>query len=302
MKVSIVTVSFNSAGTIEETIRSVLGQEGVELEYIVVDGASRDGTAQIIERYAERLTWWVSEPDCGQVDALNKGFAHATGEVLGFLNADDVLMPGTLKAVCERFAQEPAADVVYGGVEWIDMEGQPRGSHFGRISSLDEILDIFKVWWGERQWVQPEVFFRRTLKERVGVFDERYHLAFDYDFWVRCFLAGAKVARLPQPLVRFRRHAAQKSTDYQRAVNEIMAIAGEHLAGNPPIGGRRCRELRAQLDYTLYQSIPIERRPGFAAALIRNPSWLLSADVRARIRGAFSRRRPGSAPSAATER
>ncbi|MGB8167987.1 MAG: glycosyltransferase, partial [Chthoniobacteraceae bacterium] len=107
MKVSIVTVSFNSARTIEETIQSVLSQEGIEIEYIIVDGASRDGTAEIIRRYEKKLAWWVSEPDRGQVDALNKGFAHATGEVLGFLNADDVMLPGALKQACARFTKEP---------------------------------------------------------------------------------------------------------------------------------------------------------------------------------------------------
>lgn len=297
MKVSIVTVSFNSARTIEETIRSVLAQEGIELEYLVIDGASEDGTAEIIQKYADRLAWSVSQPDRGQVDALNKGFARATGDVLGFLNADDVLLPGALQQVCARFAEEPAADLVYGGVEWMDMDGRPTGSHFGRISSLEDILDIFNVWWGERQWVQPEVFFRRTLKERVGVFDERYHLAFDYDFWVRCFLAGAKVSRLDSPLVRFRRHAAQKSADFQRAVAEITNSMSGHLATNPPIGCWKVRELRARLDYTRYQNAPSSARPSFPAALIRNPGWLLSPDVRERLLVSLRPRPARSAPS-----
>lgn len=283
MKVSIVTVSFNSARTIEETIQSVLSQEGVEVEYIVVDGASRDGTKEIIEKYAGRLAWWESEPDRGQVDALNKGFTRATGEILGFLNADDVLMPGALREVCERFAEVPQADLVYGGIDWIDMEGQPLGSHFGRISNLEDILDIFRVWWGERQWVQPEVFYRRALKDRVGTFDERYHLAFDYDFWVRCFLKGASVTRVERPLVRFRRHAAQKSADFQGAVNEIMTSADEHLAAGAPIGDGKRRELRARISYARYQALPVEKRGSFAAALLRNPQWLWSPDVRRRL-------------------
>ncbi|HYR58738.1 MAG TPA: glycosyltransferase family 2 protein [Chthoniobacteraceae bacterium] len=292
MKVSLVTVSFNAAPTIEETIRSVLGQQGVELEYIVVDGASGDGTAEIIRRYGPRLAWWVSEPDRGQADALNKAFARATGDVLGFLNADDLLMPGSLHAVCERFAAEPDAEIVYGGVEWIDFEGNALGSHLGDISNLDDILDIYRVWWGERQWVQPEVFFRRTLKQRVGNFDERYHLAFDYDFWVRCFLAGAKVARLPSPLVRFRRHAGQKSNERERAANEIRAILGGHLAARAPIGAWRRLTLGAQLSYDTYQASPASLRPPFASALVRHPSWLLSAAVRQRLLASAFHRAP----------
>jgi glycosyltransferase involved in cell wall biosynthesis len=290
MKVSLVTVSYNSAATIEETIQSVLDQEGVDLEYIVVDAASKDGTPEIIRRYADRLAWWVSEPDRGQVDALNKGFAHATGEVLGFLNADDVMLPGTLKTVCERLVAAPDTEIVYGGIEWIDFDGHTTGSHLGDISSLDDALDIFRVWWGERQWVQPEVFFRRSLKERVGNFDERYHLAFDFDFWVRCFLAEAKVIRVPTSFVRFRRHAGQKSNAFERATNEIRSIVREHLGAKSSVGFWRRAELTAELDYDIYQSSPAETRPSFAAALASHPGWLLSPAVRNRLFASAFRR------------
>ncbi len=283
MKVSLITVCFNSAATIEETLRSVLTQEGGEVEYIVVDGGSTDGTVEIIQKYAPRLAWWVSERDRGQVEALNKGFARATGDVFGFLNADDVLLPGALRAICGRFAAEQDKEIAYGGVEWIDFAGNPLGSHHGRISSLYEILDIFAVWWGGRQWVQPEVFFRRSLKERVGNFDERYHLAFDYDFWVRCFLAGVQVASLSAPLVRFRRHAGQKSNAVEPANDEIRAIVREHLAAKPPIGAWRRAVLGAQLRYDLYQSSAVDHRPPFAAALARDPAWLLAPAVRQRL-------------------
>ena len=289
MKVSIVTACRNAAATVEETLRSVLGQTGVELEYLVLDGASTDGTTEIIRRFEPQLAHFGSAPDRGQTDALNQGFARATGDILGFLNADDVMLPGTLQAVCERFAAAPACEIVYGGIEWIDFAGQSLGFHHGEIESLDDILDIFRVWWGKKQWVQPEVFFRRALKDRVGPFDERYHLAFDYDFWVRCFLAGARVARLPAPLVQFRRHAAQKSNDHERANEELRAIVHEHLAANPPIGGWKRAVLDAQLRYDTYQNSRADRRPSFGAALLRNPAWMLSPAVRQRIRVAVFR-------------
>lgn len=293
MKVSIVTASFNAARTIEETICSVLSQQDVDLEYIVIDGGSCDGTAEIIRRHEARLAWWVSEPDQGQTDALNRGFARATGDVLGFLNADDVLLPGSLRAVCERFAEEPAAEIVHGGIEWIDIDGRPEGTHFGDISNLDDVLDIYRVWWRERQWIQPEVFFRRSLWQRVGAFDTRYHLAFDYDFWVRCFLAGAKVAELRRPLVKFRRHAGQKSADTEAAGREIRTILGRHLAARPPIGAWRRLTLGAQLSYDLYQSSLPDSRPSFAAALVHHPQWLLTTNVRQRLRESlFHHRHP----------
>ena len=287
MKVSIVTACRNAAATVEETLRSVLGQTGVELEYLVLDGASTDGTTEIIRRCEPQLAHFSSAPDRGQTDALNQGFARATGDILGFLNADDVMLPGTLQTVCERFAAAPACEIVYGGVEWIDFAGQSLGFHHGEIESLDDILDIFRVWWGKKQWVQPEVFFRRALLDRVGPFDERYHLAFDYDFWVRCFLAGARVARLPAPLIRFRRHAAQKSTQYELAAAEVRAILGEHLAARPPIGAWRRRVLGAQLSYDCYQSSQEAQRLPFAAALLRNPGWLFSPALRERLGASY---------------
>ena len=293
MKISIITPCYNAAATIEETIRSVLDQEGVDLEYIVADGGSNDGTADIIRRYEARLAWWVSESDRGQVDAINKGFTHATGDVLGFLNGDDVLAPGALKAVCETFAARPNVEIVQGAVEWIDFDGRPLGTHLGDMDCLEDALNVFKVWWGNRQWVQPEVFYRRALKEQVGAFDERYHLAFDYDFWVRCFRAGARVERLSETLVRFRRHAAQKSVDATRANDEIRTILAENLADRPEIGARTRWWLRAELSYDIYQSRKCTGsapRPSFALALLRHPSWLLSEPVRRRLAEFFGRR------------
>ena len=293
MKISIVTPCYNSVATIGATIRSVLDQEGVDLEYIVADGGSSDGTAEIIRRYESRLAWWVSERDRGQVDALNKGFTRTTGDVLGFLNGDDVLAPGALKTVCAAFSANPNAEIVYGGVEWIDFEGRPLGTHLGNMNSLEDALDIFRVWWANRQWVQPEVFYRRSLKDRVGVFDERYHLAFDYDFWVRCFRAGAHAARLPETLVRFRRHDAQKSVDATRANDEIRAILAEHLADRPEISSWTRRRLRAELGYDLYRSGKTAgngTRASFGTALLRHPSWLLCAPVRTRLAAYLARK------------
>jgi glycosyltransferase involved in cell wall biosynthesis len=287
MKVSIVTASYNSAATIEETICSVLDQNGVDVEYLIADGASRDGTADIIRRYDSRLAWWVSEPDGGQVHAINKAFSHATGDVLGFLNADDALTPGALEKVVAEFAANPRSEIVSGAIEWIDIEGRTLGTHYGEIATLEDILDIYGVWWGGRQWVQPEVFFRRELKERVGAFDVRYHLAFDYDFWVRCFCAGARVTRIPERLARFRRHGAQKSLDTERACDEIRAILSEHLASRPKIGAWTLHRLRAELDYDIYKSGKCSPASGsrvpFALAIVQNPKWLLCARVRQRL-------------------
>jgi len=274
VKISLVTPCFQAARFIRETIESVLAQQGAEVEYGIADGASSDGTVEIIRPYEARLAWWFSEPDRGQTDALNKAFARTTGDVLSFLNADDVLLPGALACVAAAFQENPALDIVYGGVEWIDAEGRPRGVHAGAIASLGEVLDVQRVWWAGRQWVQPEVFFRRSLWERVGLFDTRYDLAFDYDFWVRCFLAGARVRQLPQRLVRFRLHDAQKSSASRQAADEIRDIVERALATNPPIAPTLRRRIAAELSYDRYQSSDAASRPAFARALLSHPEWL----------------------------
>jgi glycosyltransferase involved in cell wall biosynthesis len=290
MKISLVTPCFRAARFIRETIESVLSQEGVELEYGVVDGASTDGTVDIIRSYEARLAWWLSEKDRGQTDALNKGLPRTTGEILGFINADDVLLPGALSAVAAAFAEDPTLDLVYGEVEWIDAEGRPQGHHAGDISTLGEVLDLQRVWWASRQWVQPEVFFRRRLWERVGEFDTRYNLAFDFDYWVRCFLAEARVKRLPRPLVQFRLHEAQKSSASRRAADEIRDIVGRALAANPPIDAALRNRIAAELSYDLYQSSDPETRPPFLRTLLRHPGWLVhSAAARDRAKRACIR-------------
>lgn len=290
MKISLVTPCYQASRFIRETIDSVLSQDGVEIEYGIADGASTDGTVEIIRSYESRLSWWLSERDAGQTDALNKALARTSGDILGFLNADDVLQPGALGAVAAAFAADPTIDIVYGGVEWIDAESRRTGTHAGEISTLGEVLDLQRVWWAGRQWVQPEVFFRRSLWQRVGAFDTRYHLAFDFDFWVRCFLAGARVKRLPQSLVRFRLHADQKSSASRRAADEIRTIIGRALDQNPPIPAELRKRIAAELSYDLYQSSDERTRPTFVQALAQHPEWLWRCPaVRNRLKSACVR-------------
>ena len=291
--IGIVTPSFNSAATIEETILSVLSQEDVELEYVIMDGGSTDGTVEIIKKYASRLAWWVSERDGGQVAALNRAFPKMTADVLGFLNADDVLLPGALKTIAQTFTDRPKADIVHGGIEWIDFEGNPLGSHLGRIESLEDVLDVIHVWWADRQWVQPEVFFRRELKERIGEFTERCDLTFDYEFWVRCFREGARVVRIEAPVAKYRKHAGQKSNDSKRANEQLREIALRNLDDAPGIGWWRSRKLSASLTYDLYQTPKPNasfRNPPFLTALLSHPEWLLCKNVRERLSSHFQRR------------
>ncbi len=279
---------FNGERCLAETLAS-LNANGANVRWWLQDGASADHTVEIAEKFARPGDTVVSEPDGGQAEALNRAFRKMDGDIVGFLNADDLLLPHTARTLLDFFAAHPGVDLVYGEVEWIDEHGAVTGHHAGRMDSLAEALDIYGVWWAERQWVQPEVFFRRTLWEKAGGFDTRWNLAFDYDFWVRGFRAGARVARLAQPLTRFRKHAAQKSSAAGPAADEIRAIVRHHLDTGAALPPPRRWALEAQLAYDLYQGGPSATRPSFPATLLRHPAWLLAPPVRARVQAACAR-------------
>jgi glycosyltransferase involved in cell wall biosynthesis len=277
--------TFNCAHYLPHTLESLAAQ-GDAVSWWLQDGASKDGTADIARKFARPGDTVVSEEDRGQSDALNRAFARMGGEIIGYINGDDCLTEGAAEAVLETFARNPEVDLVYGQVEWIDAGGAQTGDHKGNISSLEELLDLYTVWFGARQWVQPEVFFRRSLWEKAGPFSLDYDLAFDYAFWVQCMMAGARLLRVPKPLARFRVHDQQKSANATKAASEMRDIVQKALAQSPPISGRVRDRITAQIDYDLYQLAP-QPKPSFANALIRNPSWLRSPAVRARLRDSF---------------
>ena len=273
---------FNAERYLAATLQS-LNAQGEFARWWLQDGGSRDATMEIAGRYTRSGDQSSSESDRGQADALNKAFSRMGGSIIGFLNGDDTLKPGTAERVLQFFRENPSVDLLYGSVEWIDASGDVTGMHCGRIDSLAEVLDIYNVWWKGRQWVQPEVFFRRSLLEKAGGFDTRLHLAFDYDFWVRCLMVGARVAHAPGVVAQFRLHPDQKSSETQRAADEIRTTVLRHLAG-APIGGWRKTQIRAALSYDLYQlgrgaESGTLRKP-FLSELLRHPTWWLATAVR----------------------
>lgn len=202
--VSIITPSFNQAPFLEETIRSVLEQDYPHIEYIIIDGGSTDGSVEIIQRYADRLAYWVSEPDQGQTDAINKGFARASGQVLAWLNSDDTYQPG---AVCEAVAflqEHPEIAMVYADANLIDGQGQVLGRFPARQTNLRGMLR------GSVHIPQQTTFFWAHLWQMVGPLDPTFYFAMDYDLWVRL----AKIAPLvytPRLWANFRLHSQGKS-------------------------------------------------------------------------------------------
>lgn len=292
--VTLAIPNFNGARFLERTLES-LERNRPFVRWWLQDSCSTDGSVRIAERYATPADRIVVERDGGQTDALNRALAQMGGEVIGFLNSDDLMGDGAAEAVLAAFEEDPALDLVYGNVDWIDEHGRHTGSHSGDISSLAEILDIYRVWWNHKQWVQPEVFWRRRVWDRVGPIDQQYDLGFDYDYWVRCFRAGVKVKKIPRVLAKFRKHSQQKSVRSREAAEEIRHILSKTLAANPPIGAGAVRVLKARLGYDRYQSEPAGRK-SLARMLAEHPSWIMLPEIHQRVLASVKSRLPFRQP------
>jgi glycosyltransferase involved in cell wall biosynthesis len=216
--ISIVTPSFNEGPFIAETLDSVVGQDYKNIEYIVIDGASTDRSVEIIGRYAERLSYWESTPDRGQSHAINKGFEHAHGPILTWLNAGDYYLPGALASVADCFRAHPEADLVYGNFVYVDRRGGVvRRRNVFRHLSYDTLL--FHDYLG-----QPAVFFRRSLLDKVGPVDEGLHYHMDWDLFLRMWKVCTPV-HLPRFLAAYRLQHDAKSN----AEDTLEYTQGSHL-------------------------------------------------------------------------
>jgi len=204
--VSIVTPSYNKGLFIEETILSVKNQTYPHIEHIVVDGGSTDETLDILRKYSNSLVW-ISEPDEGQSDAINKGWRMSRGEILAYLNADDTYMPWAVETAVSFLVQHPDVAMVYGDCNVVDENGEVTQRFQGEEFDLKKLLctDIVP---------QPTAFFRREVVEKVGYLDPDLHLAMDYDLWVRIGLKF-KMQSLHQCLASFRLYPGTKSMSYR---------------------------------------------------------------------------------------
>jgi glycosyltransferase involved in cell wall biosynthesis len=203
--IAIVTPSYNQAAFLPRTVESVLQQNYPRLEYVVQDGDSTDGTGAVLYRYLRRLTHCESRPDRGQAEAINLGFGHTTGEIMAYLNSDDLLLPGALAAVAGCFAAHPEVDVVYGHRIIIDDHDREVGRWVLPPHDGQALLWLDYV-------PQETLFWRRRLWEQVGGrLDEDLQFALDWDLLIRFQQAGARFVRLPRFLAAFRVHPAQKT-------------------------------------------------------------------------------------------
>jgi len=223
-RLTIVTPSYNQAEFLEETLRSVLLQNYPNLEYIVMDGGSKDGSVDIIRKYEKHLAYWTSEKDGGASDAIARGFQRATGSIMAYLNSDDPYLPGAFNAVVRVFQQRPQCGFVFGNTYWTDPNGhvlaERRQTPFWPASYL----------YGGADMQQPSTFWKRELYLKAGGMDPTFTFAFDTDLFCRFIARGADFRHLKRFLSCYRIHPESKSsTLMDRRTQELARIRAVHL-------------------------------------------------------------------------
>jgi glycosyltransferase involved in cell wall biosynthesis len=229
MKFSIITPSYNQGEFIERTIDSVLSQRDVTFDYLVVDGASTDNTAEILRRSTARdaRMQWISEPDRGQAHAVNKGIKRTTGDIIGWLNSDDVYYPGALRAVANAFETHPGASVVYGNGDHIFTDDTSIEEYPVEDWSLETLMDTCFI-------CQPAAFFRRAAIKKFGPLNERLQYCMDYELWLRFAQGGAIFLRTDKKLAGSRLYAQNKTLAFAQAVHREINDMTKEKFGRVP--------------------------------------------------------------------
>ena len=267
----IVTPSLNAAEFIGAAIRSVLEQDYLRVEYIVVDGGSTDGTLEIIRGFGDRLRL-ASEPGMGQAAAINRGWALAKGDILAWLNADDVYFPGALRAVAEMFAERPDLDIVYGDAAFLDERGGELGSY------PTQVFDYLHLLRGAVNFVpQPATFLRRRVLESFGPLREDLDYLMDFEYWLRTG-RGAVVEHAGRRLAGLRLHPRAKSLSARQGFGHELVRVYEGLFAGPDLPAQVVRLKREALANARYLAadacfwagaLPAARRYALASLSIR---------------------------------
>lgn len=233
-RITVITPSFNQAEFLERTILSVIGQNYPNLEYLVIDGGSTDGSIEIIKKYESAITWWVSEPDAGQTDAINKGIARATGDWIGWQNSDDVYLGNVFAQVAELSLERPEVDLVIGDLQLIDADDNP-----GRV--IKYVRPSYKALLAEGMLAANQAaFWKRSLHDQIGVLNTEMQCSFDYDWFVRLTERTQNTLHVPRVWGALRLHSETKTS------NRALQFAKE----NEEV--QRGRELRSW-EYPAYR-------------------------------------------------
>jgi glycosyltransferase involved in cell wall biosynthesis len=216
-RITVVTPSYNQGAYIEETIQSIIGQNYPNLEYFIVDGGSTDETISVINKYKESIDWWVSEKDRGQTDAINKGFKRATGDIVNWINSDDLLYPDALFHIAHTFMMNPDAGFVYGKTL--------RFNENGPMETMQhDVPDLPLMYYYYFPYGQQACFYKRSILEKVGYLNESLHFSMDYDLFVRLHL-HAKTVKTDFLVGGFRDHNASKTNNFEEVmIKENLGI------------------------------------------------------------------------------
>jgi glycosyltransferase involved in cell wall biosynthesis len=239
LKISVVTPSYNQSAYLERTIQSVLNQDYPNLEYIIIDGGSTDGSVDIIRGYEDRLAYWVSEPDGGQSAGLIKGFQKSTGDIQCWINSDDMLEEGALKSVDDYFRRHSEARVITGDATLIDGQGSviriQRQIGFNRF-----------FWFNDHNYItQSSTFWRRDLYEEVGGLDASFHIGMDADLFIR-FADITRIHHARKLWSRFRIYPEQKTSKDKPVINEEMEIIRRRYIKNESFFLRNIKHVLAK--------------------------------------------------------
>jgi hypothetical protein len=278
-RISVITPSFNHARFLAAAMDSVLSQDYPGLEYIVMDGGSQDGSADIIRARASKLAYWQSERDGGQANALNLGLSHATGDIIGWVNSDDLYTSGTLERVGRYFSEHPDIVLLYGDCLFINEHNQVLDTI--KPGPFDPAKLAYRCY-----MMQMSVFFRREMLERIGSFDTRFPYALDYDLWLRAGIAlKSSIAYLPQTLSCYRAHEQSQSVrDVLPALFDAIDVRRKLVALRPepewlqPISGDIFRApliqlLGAAADQTAWPAVQTRLSAILGAQALQPDEW-----------------------------
>ena len=273
--VSIITPSYNQAKYLEQTITSVLTQDYPHIEYIVIDGASTDGSVEIIKKYQDKLTYWVSEKDKGQAEAINKGFAKATGEIIAWLNSDDVYLAGTVLSAVKIFEENPDVVLVYGNMLAVDEHGKTFNTLKYKQLALEDLLCFQIVG-------QPAVFMRRSALQKAGGLDPDFHFMLDHHLWIRIAQQG-KILHVDQTWAAARYHPEAKNraqaSQFGREAFRVLEYAKQDAHLSPILSriSRRASASAHRVDarYLLDGDQPAASLAAWIKALLIHPPTAL---------------------------
>ena len=236
LKITIITPSFNQGKFIGQTIQSVLDQNCSNLEYIVIDGGSTDNTLSILKKYSTRIKW-ISEKDSGQMEALNKGLKMAHGDIIAFINSDDYYLPETLNKIVKYFKEDTNLEVITGDYIIIDSQGKEIQTAVSVWKKILRKFHGFNTLCVANYINQPSTFWRKSVIDKIGYFNEELHYVFDYEYWLRILRAGITISIVREKFSCYRIHSQSKGgSQYKKRSIEELAVQKKYNT-NPIIYG-----------------------------------------------------------------